>query len=264
MSKKSTPLAAGSRDVPPKFHDGVNGINMADEEVTPGTQLRAAIAESAIQVPGAPNALAARMIEDAGFEAAYLSGAAFSAGVLALPDVGLFTLTELVQQVHYLTARVAIPAIVDADTGFGEAVNVERTVAELERAGAAAIQLEDQVLPKRCGHLSGKTLVDADAMCAKLRAAVAARADDDTVIIARTDARASEGFDAAVDRAKRYLDAGADWIFPEALTTRDEFAKFADAVDAPLMANMTEFGKSPLLGIQRAGRAWLPRGDLSR
>jgi methylisocitrate lyase len=220
---------------------------MTEEELSPGAQLRAVTESSAIQVPGAPSALAARMIEDAGFQALYLSGAAFSAGVLALPDIGLFTLTELVQQVNYFTARVAIPAIVDADTGFGEAVNVERTVAELERAGAAAIQLEDQVLPKRCGHLSGKTLVDAEAMCAKLRAAANARADNGTVIIARTDARASEGFDAAVERAKRYLDAGADWIFPEALTSRDEFAKFADAVDAPLMANMTEFGKSPLL-----------------
>jgi methylisocitrate lyase len=222
-------------------------MHMMEELQSPGAQLRAAIASSAIQAPGAPNALAARMIEDAGFEALYLSGAALSAGVMALPDVGLFTLTELVQQVNYLTSRVAIPAIVDADTGFGEAVNVERTVAELERAGAAAIQLEDQVLPKRCGHLSGKTLVNADAMCAKLRAAVSARGDDDTVIIARTDARASEGFDAAVERAKRYLEAGADWIFPEALTTREEFAKFAEAVDAPLLANMTEFGKSPLL-----------------
>jgi methylisocitrate lyase len=220
---------------------------MVEDSLSPGAQLRAVIESSAIQVPGAPNALAARMIEDAGFEALYLSGAAFSAGVLALPDVGLFTLTELVQQVNYFTARVAIPAIVDADTGFGEAINVERTVAELERAGAAAIQLEDQVLPKRCGHLSGKTLVETEAMCAKLRAAVGARADGDTVIIARTDARASEGYDAAVERAMRYLDAGADWIFPEALTTRDEFAAFADAVDAPLMANMTEFGKSPLL-----------------
>jgi methylisocitrate lyase len=220
---------------------------MMEESQSPGAQLRAAIASSAIQVPGAPNALAARMIEDAGFEALYLSGAALSAGVMALPDVGLFTLTELVQQVNYITARVAIPAIVDADTGFGEAVNVERTVAELERAGAAAIQLEDQVLPKRCGHLSGKMLVDTDAMCAKLRAAVSARGDDDTVIIARTDARAAEGFEAAVERARRYLEAGADWIFPEALTTREEFAKFAEAVDAPLLANMTEFGKSPLL-----------------
>ncbi len=211
--------------------------------------LRAAVKASAIQVPGAPSALAARMIEDAGFEAVYLSGATLSANVLAMPDVGLFTLTELTQQVDYMTSRVGIPVIVDADTGFGDTLNVERTIADLERAGAAAIQLEDQVLPKRCGHLSGKSLVTIDEMCAKLHAAAAARADESTVLIGRTDARAVEGFDAAVDRAKRYLDAGADWIFPEALTTPDEFRAFAEAVDAPLVANMTEFGKSPLIGF---------------
>jgi methylisocitrate lyase len=222
---------------------------MAQSNASPGAVLRAAVQSSPIQVPGAPNALVGRMIEEAGFQAMYLSGAALSAGVLALPDVGLLTLTELVEQVHHLTSRAAIPLVVDADTGFGDAVNVERTVAELERAGAAAIQLEDQVLPKRCGHLSGKTLVDADAMCVKLRAAVAARADDQTVIIARTDARAVEGLDAAVARAGKYLAAGADWIFPEALTSRDEFQMFAAAVDAPLVANMTEFGKSPLLAF---------------
>jgi methylisocitrate lyase len=149
-----------------------------------------------------------------------------------------------------LTARVTIPVIVDADTGFGDAANVERTVAELERAGAAAIQLEDQELPKRCGHLSGKTLVSTDAMCAKLRAAAAARADEATVIIGRTDARGVEGFDAAVQRARQYVTAGADWIFPEALATRDEFQAFAKAVDVPLVANMTEFGKSPLLDFE--------------
>jgi methylisocitrate lyase len=184
-----------------------------------------------------------------GFSAMYLSGAAFSAGVLALPDIGLFTLTELAQQLRYITARVSVPVIVDADTGFGETVNVERTIGELERAGAAAIQLEDQELPKRCGHLSGKSLVSADDMCAKLRAAVAARLDDDTVIIARTDARGVDSFEAAVDRARRYVDAGADWIFPEALATPEEFEAFAKAVDVPLVANMTEFGKSPLLGF---------------
>src|SRR5262245_9648510 len=129
---------------------------MDDDAMTPGERLRAAVKSSAIQVPGAPNALIGRMIEEAGFEAVYLSGAALSAGMLALPDIGLFTLTELVQQVDYLSSRVAVPVIVDADTGFGDTVNVERTIAELERAGAAAIQLEDQVLPKRCGHLSGK------------------------------------------------------------------------------------------------------------
>jgi methylisocitrate lyase len=177
----------------------------------------------------------------------YVSGAALSAGVLALPDVGLLTLTELAQHVAYLTSRVTIPVIVDADTGFGDTANVERTVAELERAGAAAIQIEDQELPKRCGHLGGKTLVTAEAMCAKLRAAAAARADDSTILIARTDARGVEDFAAAIARGKQYLAAGADWIFPEALTSRDEFQAFAEAVDAPLVANMTEFGKSPLL-----------------
>jgi methylisocitrate lyase len=219
---------------------------MAESSMTPGQMLRAAAADTAIQVPGAPNALVGRLIEEMGFPAMYLSGAALSAGVLAMPDVGLFTLTELVQQVEYLTARVTIPVIVDADTGFGDRANVERTVAQLERAGAAAIQLEDQQLPKRCGHLSGKTLVTIEAMCAKLRAAKAARADEDTVLIARTDARGVEGFDAAIERANQYIAAGADWIFPEALATREEFQSFAEAMDVPLVANMTEFGKSPL------------------
>jgi methylisocitrate lyase len=220
---------------------------MDDSTLTPGQILRDTVAATAIQVPGAPNALVGRLIEEMGYSTTYLSGAALSAGVLAMPDVGLFTLTELVQQVQYLTARVTIPVIVDADTGFGDAANVERAVAELERAGAAAIQLEDQELPKRCGHLSGKSLVTTDAMCAKLRAAAAARADDATVIIARTDARGVDNFDAAVERARRYVAAGADWIFPEALATREEFQSFARAIDAPLVANMTEFGKSPLL-----------------
>jgi methylisocitrate lyase len=220
---------------------------MAESQLTPGALLREAIRDGAIQVPGAPNALVGRLIEETGFSAMYLSGAAFSAGVLALPDIGLFSLTELVQQLSQLSARVTIPVIVDADTGFGDTANVERTITELERAGAAAIQLEDQELPKRCGHLSGKSLVSTEAMCAKLRAAAAARSDESTVILARTDARGVENFDAAVERAKRYIDAGADWIFPEALATRDEFAAFAKAVDVPLVANMTEFGKSPLL-----------------
>jgi len=218
-------------------------------DATPGRALREAVADSTLAIPGAFNALAARMIEDAGFEAAYLSGAAFSAGELALPDIGLFTLTELVEQTRRITRSVDIPLVVDADTGFGEAVNVERTIIELEAAGAAAIQLEDQQLPKRCGHLSGKSLVEPEAMAAKLRAAVAAKSDVDLIIIARTDARGVESFDDAVDRAKRYLDAGADWIFPEALADREEFERFSLAVDAPLLANMTEFGKSPLLPL---------------
>ncbi len=142
---------------------------------------------------------------------------------LALPDIGLFTLSELAEHTRQLTRSTGLPVIVDADTGFGEAVNVERTMRELEAAGAAAIQLEDQRLPKRCGHLSGKQLVEPDEMVSKIRAAVSARDDDDFVIIARTDARGAIGLDAALDRAQRYLDAGADWIFPEALKTRDEF-----------------------------------------
>jgi methylisocitrate lyase len=217
--------------------------------VSPGKRLREAVEEATIQVPGAFNALVGRMIEDAGYDAMYLSGAAFSAGTLALPDVGLFTLSELAQQTSFLTRRVTIPVIVDADTGFGTSVNVERTIIELESAGAAAIQLEDQVSPKRCGHLSGKSLIDTPEMCAKLRAAVAARTESDLVILARTDARSVDGLPAAIDRAQRYLDAGADWIFPEALADAAEFEQFAQAIDAPLVANMTEFGKSPLLTL---------------
>ncbi len=220
------------------------------EPLSPGQALRQAVAHDCIQVPGAPNALAARLIERYGFEAMYLSGAAMSAGEFALPDVGLFTLTELAEQTRRLTAAAGVPLIVDADTGFGDVLNVERTVFELEAAGAAAIQLEDQQLLKRCGHLSGKSLVEPKEMCAKIAAAADARGDDSLVIIARTDARGVEDFDAAVLRAKQYVDAGADWIFPEALRDENEFARFADAFDVPLIANMTEFGQSPLLPVR--------------
>ncbi len=217
---------------------------------SPGKALQNAVEDSTIQIVGAPNALAARLIEETGFEAAYLSGGAISAGTLALPDVGLFTLTELAQQTAWIARSTRLPLIVDADTGFGDALNVERTIVELESAGAAAIQLEDQHLPKRCGHLSGKSLVEPEVMCAKLRAAVEARTDCNLVLIARTDARGVTSLEDAIERAKRYLDAGADWIFPEALTSQEEFARFACEIDAPLMANMTEFGKSPLLTLQ--------------
>jgi len=218
--------------------------------MSPGQKLRELVAESAIQVPGAPNALLARLIERLGYEAMYLSGAAFSNGVLGLPDVGLFTLTELALETGYLTRASSLPLIVDADTGFGDVLNVERTVIELQAAGAAAIQLEDQQSPKRCGHLAGKSLIEPAAMCAKLKAAVAAREDDDLVLIARTDARGVTSLDDAIERAKRYIGAGADWIFPEALVSKDEFARFADAIDAQLVANLTEFGKRPLLTLQ--------------
>ncbi len=213
--------------------------------------LRDAAATETLAVPGAPFALAGRMIQRMGFPAVYLSGAAFSAGIVGVPDVGLFTLTELVQHTRYLCHGIDIPAIVDADTGFGDTVNVERTIQELESAGAAAIQLEDQQLPKRCGHLSGKTLVSPETMARKIQAATNARSDADTVIIARTDARATEGMQAAVERARMYVQAGADWIFPEALQSAEEFAAFRQQINVPLVANMTEFGKSPLLSVAR-------------
>ena len=215
----------------------------------PGQRLRETVAQSAIVVPGVPSALVGKLAEQEGFDAVYLSGAALSASMLALPDVGLLTLTELVQQASHLCRAVEIPVIVDADTGFGDVIHVGRTIVELERAGVAGIQIEDQEFPKRCGHLGGKSLIDAEAMCAKLRAAAEARDDSSLVLIARTDARGVTSFDDALDRARRYLDAGADWIFPEALANRSEFERFADEIDAPLIANMTEFGKSPLLSL---------------
>ncbi len=218
-------------------------------ESSPGRVLRDAVAEATIQIPGAFSALVGRLIERAGYDAVYLSGAALSAGTMALPDVGLFTLSELVTQTTYLTRCIKIPVIVDADTGFGETMNVERTVRELEAAGAGAIQLEDQRLPKRCGHLSGKALVESAEMCAKIRAATESRKDPNLVIIARTDARGVTSLDDAIHRAKAYLQAGADWIFPEALRGPEEFERFAREVEAPLIANMTEFGQSPLMSL---------------
>jgi methylisocitrate lyase len=213
---------------------------------SPGRRFREALTKPPLALPGVFSALTARLAERVGFRAVYQSGAALSAGI-GLPDVGLVTQTEFAQQAGYLASAVSIPVISDADTGFGEALAIERTVALFESAGLAGLHLEDQQLPKRCGHLSGKSLVSQEEMVSKLKAAVAARRDPDFVIIARTDARAGEGFDAAVKRARAYVEAGADMIFPEALETPDEFGRFAQAVNTPLIANMTEFGKSPLL-----------------
>lgn len=218
---------------------------------TPGARLREAWTRRPIMIPGAFNALTAKLIERLGYSAVYQSGGALSAGWAGLPDVGLFTLTEFVEQAAILVRATRLPVLTDADTGFGEAINVERSVRLMEEAGVAGLHLEDQVLPKRCGHLSGKGLVPTEVMVSKLRAAVASRRDPDFVIIARTDARAVEGFDAAVHRARTYLAAGADMIFPEALESADEFARFAQAVSAPLLANMTEFGRGPLLDFDR-------------
>jgi methylisocitrate lyase len=222
--------------------------------MSPGARLRAAWEAQPIMIPGAFNALTARLCERLGFAAVYLSGGALSAGWAGLPDIGLLTLSEFAEQAAVLARATRLPLLCDADTGFGEAINVERTVRLFEQAGAAGLHLEDQVLPKRCGHLSGKALVDTAAMASKIRAAAAARRDPEFVIVARTDARSVEGFDAAVARAHAYVAAGADMIFPEALESADEFARFAAAVPGPKLANMTEFGRSPLLTLDELGR----------
>ena len=216
--------------------------------------LRKLIAAKTVQMPGAFNALTARAIEKAGFEAVYVSGAGMANAVFGLPDVGMTSMTEAVTHARAICAAVNLPVVIDGDTGFGEAVNVARTIREMEAAGVSGIHLEDQVLPKKCGHLDGKELVSPQAMAEKLRAACAARTDKDFLIIARTDARGVTSFDDAVDRAKRYLDAGADAIFPEAMETADELAAFAQKVQAPLLANMTEFGKTPLLPLKELER----------
>src|SRR5262245_35183161 len=224
---------------------------MPHEPQSPGRRLRQAWKNQTIPVPGVFNALVARMAERLGYQAVYLSGAALSAG-FGVPDVGLLSLTEFVAHARIIAQATSLPLICDADTGFGEALNVERTVRLFESAGVAGIHLEDQELPKRCGHLSGKTLVDAEVMSAKIRAAVAARRDQDFVIIARTDARGVSGLDDAVRRAKLYLAAGADAIFPEALDSEAEFAAFAKAPPGTiLLANNTEFGKSPNLDFAK-------------
>jgi methylisocitrate lyase len=212
--------------------------------------LRNLIAAKTVQLPGAFNALTARAIEKAGFEAVYVSGAGLANAVYGVPDVGMVSMTEAVAHARAICAAVNVPVIVDADTGFGEAINAARTVREMEAAGVSGIHLEDQVLPKKCGHLDGKELVSAQAMVEKIRAACAVRTDPDFLIIARTDARGVTSFDDSVDRAERYLDAGADAIFPEAMQNAEELAAFAQAVKAPLLANMTEFGKTPLLSLK--------------
>lgn len=199
-----------------------------------------------VMAPGAYDAWSARMVEAAGFPAVYVTGYGVSASVLGAPDIGLISFAEMVTAVRNVCAATSVPVIADADNGYGGALNVVRTVREYEAAGAAAIQLEDQVMPKRCGHMEGKQLIPRDEMVAKIRAAVYARRNSDTVIIARTDAIAVNGYDDAIDRAVAYREAGADVIFVEALRTREQIENAAQLVGAPLMANMVEHGKTPL------------------
>lgn len=210
-------------------------------------RLRELLSSGFVPLAGAYNAVTARQVERAGFAAVYVSGAGLANATAGVPDIGLLSRDEVVLLAGWVASAVSIPVLVDADTGFGGAADVGRTVRAFAAAGVAGLHIEDQVFPKRCGHLAGKEVVSAGEMVKKIRAAARAGLDVDFVIVARTDARAVEGLEGAIDRARRYLDAGADAIFPEALRTREEFGQFARAVDAPLIANMTEFGRSPLL-----------------
>jgi methylisocitrate lyase len=229
---------------------------MSDTQRTRHTRrFRELLDTRTLVLPGAFNALTAMQIERAGFHAVYVSGAGLSAA-RGLPDIGLLSLTEVVSDAAAITKAVSIPAIVDADTGFGPPLAVMRAVREFEEAGLAGIQIEDQELPKKCGHLSGKRLVSPSDMATKICAANEARRDPDFFIIARTDARAVEGLESAVRRARTYIDAGADAIFPEALESAEEFRAFARQLaeqdgKVPLVANMTEFGKTPYLSVSQ-------------
>lgn len=214
-----------------------------------GGELRALIsdAEHPLLLPGVPNALTARIVEEAGFGAVYLSGAGIANSFLGAPDVGLLTMTELVVHVAAVRSAVSLPIVVDADTGFGNALNVRRTIVELGRAGADAVQLEDQVAPKRCGHFTGKSVIPTEEMVGKIQAALDSRPSDDFLVIARTDARAVHGLEDALDRVGRYREAGADVVFVEAPEGEDELRRIGENLDVPLVANMVEGGRTPLL-----------------
>ncbi len=218
-------------------------------------QLRTLLQSGTHAVPGAFNAATALLAERAGFPLLYVSGAGTANGMAGFPDVGLLSLEEVVRHARYTAEAVSVPVIADADTGFGEVLNVMRTVREFEAAGIAGIHLEDQENPKRCGHLKGKRVVPTEDMVRKIATAADARRNPDFVIIARTDAASAEGsagpegIEEALRRAERYVEAGADVIFPEGLETPEEFARFKERIGAPLLANMTEFGKTPYLSV---------------
>lgn len=217
----------------------------------PGAILREAMSKDIVVLPGVFNAITAKAACAAGSQALYLSGAGVTNSLLAVPDIALLTLTEMAQQAAYVCNASSVPVIADADTGYGEAHNVARTVHEMERAGLAGIHLEDQVSPKRCGHLDGKQVIEAKEMAGKIVAAVSAKAHDSFIIIARTDARGVEGLDKAIERARMYANHGADAIFPEGLESEQEFEAFRKSIAVPLLANMTEFGRTPLIPVSR-------------
>jgi methylisocitrate lyase len=224
--------------------------------LSPGQSLRAALElERPLQIVGAVSAYAAMLAARAGFRALYLSGAGVANSAFGLPDLGVTTLNDVTEEVRRITAACALPLLVDADTGFGGAFSIARTTRELARAGAAGMHLEDQVQSKRCGHRPGKQLVPAQEMCDRLKAALDARSDTAFVIMARTDAQAVEGNSAAVARAQDYVAAGADMIFAEGLTTLAEYRQFTAAVAVPVLANITEFGRTPLFSTQELDQA---------
>jgi methylisocitrate lyase len=223
---------------------------------SPGARLRQLVAEQApVQVVGTINAYTAVLAERCGHRAIYLSGAGVANASYGLPDLGITQLADVVEDARRITGRCDLPLLVDVDTGWGSAFNIARTVREMERAGVAAIHLEDQVQAKRCGHRPNKALVSPQEMADRVRAGVDARHDDSFIFMARTDAHASEGTQAAVDRANLYVEAGADMIFAEALNTLDEFRSFAAAVPVPVLANITEFGRTPLFSVRELGEA---------
>ena len=221
-----------------------------------GARFRSALeAERPLQVVGAVNAYCGLLAERAGFKALYLSGAGVANASFGLPDLGITSLNDVCEDIRRITGATRLPLLVDADTGFGAAFNVQRTVREMIRAGAAGLHIEDQVAAKRCGHRPGKELVDASEMGDRIKSAVDGRTDPEFVIMARTDAHAVEGLPAAVERALKYVEAGADMIFAEALTTLDEYRQFTQAVKVPVLANITEFGKTPLFTVKQLGSA---------
>jgi methylisocitrate lyase len=219
---------------------------------SPGARLREALArERPLQVVGVVNAFAARLAAAAGFQALYVSGGGVAASSCGVPDLGITTLEDVLTDVRRITDVTALPVLVDIDTGWGGAFNIARAIRSLARAGAAGVHLEDQVQQKRCGHRPGKAIVPADEMVDRIKAAVDARPDAEFVIMARTDALAVEGLDAAIERARRCVAAGADMVFPEALSTLEQYRRFVDAVDVPVLANLTEFGATPLFTVEQ-------------
>ena len=221
---------------------------------TPGARLRAAVdTERPLQVVGAINAYAAMMAAASGFRALYLSGAGVANASYGWPDLAITSLNDVLEDVRRVSAATPLPLLVDADTGWGNAFSIARTVREMSRAGAAGIHLEDQATAKRCGHRPNKEIVPTREMCDRLKAATDGRTDASFVLMARTDAAANEGADAAIERAGRYVEAGADMIFAEALTTLEEYGRFTRAVPVPVLANITEFGKTPLFTVEELG-----------